>query len=406
MPCNGNVFIFIQHLKRMAVQWPGRLVVMGLSFFIYIICASYTANLAIFLTRIATATTGINSILDVRSLGAKFCVLESLAETYQNNVHFPIQADDMLTFDEYGAMFEGLEAGMCLAAVAGDNEFRVYIEGSAAQYTVCRSPDDLDGYSICSNSSEPASLVNMSSLAGPDYGKFCNLVQIKDTSFNEGLSWAFPVAQLMEPTLSAWLVEAEFLGATKAARQTQLIDRVPAVCPRKKTDSTNPTAQPQLGVTDLGGLYFYSVTVITAGLVFHLTQIVRGQENIFWPARPAICGGQPNRVMVSGSTRSHTSQLNVESNGSRNNLVDTVPVRHGWFSCLDAEKEVEIEAHEEVEELRSALRMLDTSLGTLATNMTVQRRRGSNSTSFHSQKVLNSISGTFPSQVLVQDGKT
>jgi hypothetical protein len=49
------------------------------------------------------------------------------------------QADDMLAFDEYGAMFEGLQAGMCVAAVAGDNEYRVYIEGSAAQYTVSQA---------------------------------------------------------------------------------------------------------------------------------------------------------------------------------------------------------------------------------------------------------------------------
>jgi hypothetical protein len=46
--------------------------------------------------------------------------------------------------------------------------------------------------------------------------------------------------------------------------------------------------------------------------------------------------------------RSHNSQMMDESNGSRNHLVGPVPRRHGWFSCLDAEKEVETEAHEEV----------------------------------------------------------
>jgi hypothetical protein len=40
--------------------------------------------------------------------------------------------------------------------------------------------------------------------------------------------------------------------------------------------------------------------------------------------------------------------MNVQSNGDRNDLTSTVPMRYGWFSCLDAEKEVEIEAHEEV----------------------------------------------------------
>ena len=130
-----------------ASHWPGRIVMIGYAFFIYVTVVLYVANLSAFLIMKPSEGASISSLMDITRLGGKLCLLEAMTDA----VSYAVPVSNQHLTDDYGPALERVYRGGCAAAVVGFFEYEMYVKAQTAVFTVCVDPDDEKGWSTCTN---------------------------------------------------------------------------------------------------------------------------------------------------------------------------------------------------------------------------------------------------------------
>lgn len=130
-----------------ATHWPGRIVMIGYAFFIYVSVVLYVANLSAFLILKPSEGASISSLAEISRLGGKLCLLEAMSGA----VEYAVPLNNQHLTDDYGPALERLYRGKCAAAVVGFFEYEMFINAQTASFTACIDPADDNGWSTCTN---------------------------------------------------------------------------------------------------------------------------------------------------------------------------------------------------------------------------------------------------------------
>jgi len=283
--------------------WPGRIVMMGFTFFICITVASYTASLTSFLAAPDQYIPAPIFKLSQASATNKVCMLESIQQ-YVMATH-GIPADSIMAMDTYGPLYQMLYDGRCALGITGANEYRLFVQAESQVFPVCADPADPRGLSSCINASGPVKIVDLKNryacyksgaVIAPtvgvrppcaDWHKLCSIVQLEQDSedFQGALAWALPARIELKGVVSAWIVEKKLSGTLASAFQTELIDQNVPICAGQSsaqmTDSRVLASQ-TLTLRDLGALYIYSVTFFAIGVAWYSVRLWQGKDKVWW----------------------------------------------------------------------------------------------------------------------------
>jgi hypothetical protein len=92
-------------------SWPGRICILGYGFFIFITCASYTANLVNFMVSVKVPPKTVNSLDHLVSMNEKLCILEAAAGGIMGA--YGLKEESVHACDDYGCIMENLFLGRC-----------------------------------------------------------------------------------------------------------------------------------------------------------------------------------------------------------------------------------------------------------------------------------------------------
>jgi hypothetical protein len=138
-------------------RWPGRLIMVGYAFFIYVVVVLYVANLSAILSLKSTQKASISSIQDINREGSFLCLIEDMA----NLIAYTLPQQQMLIFDEYGPALEKLYRGGCAGSLIGFFEYHKYIRAQDVSFSVCLDPLDERGWSKCKNPTSKSAFIDL-----------------------------------------------------------------------------------------------------------------------------------------------------------------------------------------------------------------------------------------------------
>lgn len=272
--------------------FPGRIVMLGYGFFIYVSVVLYVSNLSAFLAlqRAPSQTPGISSIAQIARLGGKVCVLESLSELIAASV----PRGNQKLFDKQGAAFENLYRGGCLATVSGSFEYDQFVRAQSASFTACVDPADENGNSVCQDKTKQAVKIDLnckcpSNPSRPTEGckldcpygikRFCPFQQVVDPSFVLQIPMSLPLAPFLQNPVSAWIVLLKNTGFVESNIKMFVQNQICDVCGKSYTsDSCNVTQRTskigpikkvdQLDIEYMAGIYVWAaIGIMLGGLV-------------------------------------------------------------------------------------------------------------------------------------------
>jgi len=128
-------------------SWPGRICVMGYGFFIFITCASYTANLVSFMATVKVPPKTVTSLAHMLEIKGKMCILESAADSIKGA--YGLEDESLLVVDAYEPAMENLYLGRCDVAMLGKNEYLKYVKAQKGVLYVCTDEADGRWWSEC-----------------------------------------------------------------------------------------------------------------------------------------------------------------------------------------------------------------------------------------------------------------
>ena len=305
-----------------ATRWPTRLVALGLMIFVYVHTNCYTASLATALVTVSPQPGLVASIKDLAARGRRLCVYESMASAAGAAIGASVQTVQM---NNYGPMLEKVADGNCSAALVGRFEALTFIRASAANFTVCTARGDPDGFAACRNSSIPAEEFRLSPLHCGDRcaraRRFCGLVDAHDPAVALiSLAWALPVAEALEPWVSAAITARQMTGLVADLQQRELVDPNPPICP----EAAGPSGR--LSLQQLSGAFLLGAVGIFAGGVLHAAKRgARRQLRAAADPGPAALAGLGDAAMVSESEsepRNVRPKPSVSRSGSHGGSCD------------------------------------------------------------------------------------
>mmetsp|Transcript_7423 Transcript_7423/g.17958 ORF Transcript_7423/g.17958 Transcript_7423/m.17958 type:complete len:715 (+) Transcript_7423:3-2147(+) len=259
--------------------WPGRLIILGFGFFIYISVSSYTANLASFMMT-APAEVGLISLYsDIIKKGGALCVLEAIEDMVET------PGLTLETFDDYLPAIEGMYNRRCLGTIVGRNEWRLMVTGGIGSGTVCVDPADTKGHSTCEDpdgETRPVKIggcrctdlsLNPSECPKdcPDHLKYCSMLEVLDPDFQYYMNFALPVSNHLEQYFSAWILYARQGGVTMRLRQKYIEQVSPNMCGDEEGSSGVDESQ-SLDIKSMAGTFVISGTFMLAGVIWFCTE--------------------------------------------------------------------------------------------------------------------------------------
>mmetsp|Transcript_6279 Transcript_6279/g.14664 ORF Transcript_6279/g.14664 Transcript_6279/m.14664 type:complete len:796 (-) Transcript_6279:127-2514(-) len=255
--------------------WPGRLIILGFGWFIYISVSSYTANLASFMMTPPKEIGLITYYADIIKKGGALCVLEAIEDMVES------PGLTLETFDDYIPAIEGMYDRRCLATIVGKNEWRLMVRGGIGSGTVCIDEADTRGNSACADPDGETRPVQIggcrcSDLAlnpadcpedCPDHLKYCSMLEVQDTDFQYYMNFALPVATHLEKYLSAWILYARQGGTTQRLRQKYIEQVSPNMCGDDEASNAGEESQ-SLDLGSMAGTFVISGTFMLFGVVW------------------------------------------------------------------------------------------------------------------------------------------
>jgi len=276
---------FIAAPMHAATTWPGRIILLGFAFLIYILVASYTASLASLLVADKAAVTFVEGLSEVRAKSRKLCMLEPLETTVD------IDPANKRLIDDYGPMLDQVKRSVCGAAIVGQKEYRSYILSQENSYNVCQDPEDEKQLSSCADPEKKSTRVELNCqcsdpevepeecpLECPFYHNLCSLIKVENLG-QLAIPFSMPVAAKFQDTISAWIVELKFGSegdyiAALMAKHNALVDEngvLPDAC---GNEDSGGEGGDQLGIQDMAGTFVFSGAVMVLGIIVHLVQMV------------------------------------------------------------------------------------------------------------------------------------
>lgn len=269
-----------------STTWPGRLIVLGFGWFVYITSSSYTANLASFMISDTSPVGVISKFGDIATMSGNLCLLESMVGT--------VNVDGMtnVPFDELMPSLEGLYRGDCLGVMVGSKEWKVTVRGGTGKGTVCIDPEDTKNYAVCQETSgQQAKMIDVGGCKCkrdvtmdplncpdecPDHHKYCSIVEVVDDDFNFYVNLAMPVSLRIQNYVSAWIIALRQDGTQTRLLEQWINSVYPNVCAKVEevSDST------PLTLNSMAGTFVTSGVVMLIGLIWFWVNLAMDRFNI------------------------------------------------------------------------------------------------------------------------------
>jgi len=208
--------------RENAISWAGRIVIYGYGVFVFFTSTHYMAqSMKIYSQGGPEKKMSSTSFADVPAAGKKMCLLDALYET----VATKLPNANAYRLDDYGPVLEHVYKGRCDAAIVGKNEYQAYIAQARATFSVCDNPADPFGYSQCQDTKLKATPIDV--IPSPEVctedcdpemvRRYCPLRVVNDPNFFLDVPFAMPVAEWLNPYVSAWITQRKFAGTIKKA---------------------------------------------------------------------------------------------------------------------------------------------------------------------------------------------
>jgi len=284
--------------------WPGRFILLGFGWFVYISVSSYTANLASFMISQSSAIGLIDAYSDISDSGGNLCLLEAI----EGMVKTP--GVGKVAFDDYIPAIEGLYAGKCLGVQVGRNEWKTIVRGGKGSGSICVDPSDTKGHSTCADPNGKTKKIQISGCQCsdatvldaadcpadcPDHRKYCSLLEINDEAFAFYMNFALPVSKRIQDYVSAWIISLRQEGVVQRLKGVYIDAVTPDVCgggADMESDSQS------LGIKAMAGTFVISGAFMMTGLIWHAVTLCtrksreREPRGMFDVAAPKEVDGQ------------------------------------------------------------------------------------------------------------------
>uniref|UniRef100_A0A7S0W1Q3 Ionotropic glutamate receptor C-terminal domain-containing protein n=1 Tax=Hemiselmis tepida TaxID=464990 RepID=A0A7S0W1Q3_9CRYP len=264
--------------------WPGRFILLGFGWFVYISVSSYTANLASFMISQSSAIGLIDAYGDISDRAGNLCLLEAI----EGMVKTP--GVGKVAYDDYIPAIEGLYAGKCLGVQVGRNEWKTIVRGGRGQGSICVDPADTKGHSSCP---DPDGQVKKILISGckckdpaiadaaecpkdcPDHRKYCSLLEINDEAFAFYMNFALPVSKRIQDYVSAWIISLRQEGTVQRLKGKWIDAVTPDVCGGGAMEESESQS---LGIKAMAGTFVISGAFMVVGLVWHAATLCMGPK--------------------------------------------------------------------------------------------------------------------------------
>ena len=117
-----------------ATTWPGRLIIVGFSFFFLIVFASFTASTAAGLIERDLASVEVRDLAGVIEQGGKVCILTAMRSSFV--IRHPQFEGNVISDDDYTTLFQFIDDGKCLAMVVMQD---VWEQAQAGKFPTTRN---------------------------------------------------------------------------------------------------------------------------------------------------------------------------------------------------------------------------------------------------------------------------
>jgi len=302
---------------NVTTTWPGRFIVLGFGWFVYISVSSYTANLASFMISQSSAIGLIDSYGDISDAAGNLCLLEAI----EGMVKTP--GVGKVAFDDYIPAIEGLYDGKCLGVQVGRNEWKTIVRGGRGSATICIDPKDTKGHTTCA---DPNGLTKKVEISGckckdasitdaaqcpddcPDHRKYCSLLEINDEAFAFYMNFALPISKRIQDYVSAWIISLRQEGDVQRLKGKYIDAITPDVCGGGAVDVESAS----LGIKAMSGTFVISGAFMVTGLIWHAVTLLmrkkgeREPRGMFDVAAPKEIHGEI--VSTDGSATKPLSQ--------------------------------------------------------------------------------------------------
>jgi hypothetical protein len=239
----------------------GRIINTGYGFFLLIVGASYTANLATFLISSASAQGTITSLDDGVARRLKFCCLQSVQEMVSGYYPQLKNGDNLFGYPNAKSILAGMDDGKCDVGVLTADEFAAAQSG---KYTPSVPTQHCDKVQV-----------------GTPLFSISNSVPVREV-FHASISWAFLTAGN-----KGW-----YLEAAEAAR-AELLPL--GQCP---LDEAKPSTV--LKAADMGGTIAWTALIVFLGLVMFgaskLGRVAKGAQPEPLPSLPVASTGDSDKI--------------------------------------------------------------------------------------------------------------
>jgi len=265
-----------------AVTWPGRFCLLGYTLFIFITVSMYTANLVNFMVSAEVTPKLVNSLQEVMDTNQKLCILDAASAAIMGA--FSIKEENVVRMDEQGSMTEMMFNGGCAAALLGKDDYRVYISGSKAIFTVCTDEGDEKHWATCADPEVKPEVFNLECTCSdlfkdisecrdecPYAKRYCSVQRVTDPNFAFEFTWALPINSYFNQHVSAWLSNFKTTGQVVELRNQYMIKPTPDVCSSSAGEVSPLKLKDMIGVTIIGtGIMFLGAFIAVANKISSL----------------------------------------------------------------------------------------------------------------------------------------
>jgi hypothetical protein len=210
------------------VSWGGRIVLYGYGIFVFLISSNYLAQwVKIWHSGGLPPHINFGAFDDVIEKNGIFCLLDPV---YKEMAFKMPNKKNVLPLDAYGPVFEHLYKDRCQMAIVGQDDYSKFVLQSRVNFTVCDDSDDPYLLSTCLDPNMKATRITVIPRAPPSsecknkvcnpkmVRRYCEMIDVNDENFLFDLPIAFPVANWLNPYLSAWITVRKYEGTFERAR--------------------------------------------------------------------------------------------------------------------------------------------------------------------------------------------